>query len=44
MPLLEIIRGEKTSEETLYRALDFAKQIKKTPISSTTAAGSSPAA
>jgi 3-hydroxyacyl-CoA dehydrogenase / enoyl-CoA hydratase / 3-hydroxybutyryl-CoA epimerase len=32
MPLLEIIKGEKTGEETLYRALDFAKQIKKTPI------------
>jgi 3-hydroxyacyl-CoA dehydrogenase/enoyl-CoA hydratase/3-hydroxybutyryl-CoA epimerase len=32
MPLLEIIMGEKTSEETLYRALDVAKQIKKTPI------------
>ena len=32
MPLLEIIKGEKTSEETLYRALDVAKQIKKIPI------------
>ena len=32
MPLLEIIKGEKTSDETLYRALDLAKQIKKTPI------------
>ena len=32
MPLLEIIKGEKTNEETLYRALDVAKQIKKTPI------------
>ncbi len=32
MPLLEIIRGEKTSDETLYRALDVAKQISKTPI------------
>ena len=32
MPLLEIIKGEQTSDETLYRALDFAKQIKKTPI------------
>jgi 3-hydroxyacyl-CoA dehydrogenase/enoyl-CoA hydratase/3-hydroxybutyryl-CoA epimerase len=32
MPLLEIIKGEKTSEETLYRALDLARQIKKTPI------------
>src|SRR3954451_3971374 len=32
MPLLEIIKGEQTSEETLYRALDVAAQIKKTPI------------
>ena len=32
MPLLEIIKGEKTNDESLYRALDFAKQIKKTPI------------
>jgi 3-hydroxyacyl-CoA dehydrogenase / enoyl-CoA hydratase / 3-hydroxybutyryl-CoA epimerase len=32
MPLLEIIKGEKTNEETLHRALDLAKQIKKTPI------------
>ncbi len=32
MPLLEIIKGEQTSEETLYRALDVARQIKKTPI------------
>jgi 3-hydroxyacyl-CoA dehydrogenase/enoyl-CoA hydratase/3-hydroxybutyryl-CoA epimerase len=32
MPLLEIIKGEETSEQTLYRALDVAKQIKKTPI------------
>ncbi len=32
MPLLEIIKGEQTSEETLYRALDVAKQIRKTPI------------
>src|SRR6202044_717707 len=32
MPLLEIIRGEQTSDETLYRALDVAKLIKKTPI------------
>jgi 3-hydroxyacyl-CoA dehydrogenase/enoyl-CoA hydratase/3-hydroxybutyryl-CoA epimerase len=32
MPLLEIIRGEKTSDSALYRALDLAKQIKKTPI------------
>jgi 3-hydroxyacyl-CoA dehydrogenase/enoyl-CoA hydratase/3-hydroxybutyryl-CoA epimerase len=32
MPLLEIIKGERTSHETLYRALDVAKQISKTPI------------
>src|SRR3954454_3693641 len=32
MPLLEIIKGEQTSEETLYRALDVAKEIRKTPI------------
>jgi 3-hydroxyacyl-CoA dehydrogenase / enoyl-CoA hydratase / 3-hydroxybutyryl-CoA epimerase len=32
MPLLEIIKGAKTSDETLFRALDVAKQIKKTPI------------
>jgi 3-hydroxyacyl-CoA dehydrogenase / enoyl-CoA hydratase / 3-hydroxybutyryl-CoA epimerase len=32
MPLLEIIRGDATSDETLYRALDVAKLIKKTPI------------
>jgi 3-hydroxyacyl-CoA dehydrogenase/enoyl-CoA hydratase/3-hydroxybutyryl-CoA epimerase len=32
MPLLEIIKGEKTTDETLYHALDIAKFIKKTPI------------
>ncbi len=32
MPLLEIIKGEASSERTTYRALDVAKQIKKTPI------------
>jgi 3-hydroxyacyl-CoA dehydrogenase/enoyl-CoA hydratase/3-hydroxybutyryl-CoA epimerase len=32
MPLLEIIRGEKTSDATLARAFDFAKLIGKTPI------------
>jgi len=32
LPLLEIIRGEQTSDEALARALDFAAQIKKTPI------------
>jgi 3-hydroxyacyl-CoA dehydrogenase/enoyl-CoA hydratase/3-hydroxybutyryl-CoA epimerase len=32
MPLLEIIRGERTSDATLARALDVARQIRKTPI------------
>ena len=32
MPLLEIIRGEGTSDATLYRALDVARAIGKTPI------------
>ena len=32
MPLVEIIRGEKTSEEALNRALDLVRQIRKTPI------------
>ncbi|HEV7752042.1 MAG TPA: 3-hydroxyacyl-CoA dehydrogenase NAD-binding domain-containing protein [Baekduia sp.] len=32
MPLLEIIKGEQTSDATVFRALDVAKQIKKTPI------------
>ena len=32
MPLLEIIRGERTSDAALARALDYAAQIKKTPI------------
>jgi len=32
MPLLEIIRGAQTSDETLARAFDLAQQIKKTPI------------
>ena len=32
LPLLEIIRGEQTSDEALARALDYAQQIKKTPI------------
>jgi 3-hydroxyacyl-CoA dehydrogenase / enoyl-CoA hydratase / 3-hydroxybutyryl-CoA epimerase len=32
MPLLEIIKGEQTSDATLHRALDVAKQIRKTPI------------
>jgi 3-hydroxyacyl-CoA dehydrogenase/enoyl-CoA hydratase/3-hydroxybutyryl-CoA epimerase len=32
MPLVELIKGEKTTDETTFRALDFVKQIKKTPI------------
>jgi 3-hydroxyacyl-CoA dehydrogenase/enoyl-CoA hydratase/3-hydroxybutyryl-CoA epimerase len=32
MPLLEIIKGEQTSDATVFRALDVAKQIRKTPI------------
>ena len=32
MPLLEIIAGEETSDETLAKAFDLALQIKKTPI------------
>jgi 3-hydroxyacyl-CoA dehydrogenase/enoyl-CoA hydratase/3-hydroxybutyryl-CoA epimerase len=32
MPLIEIISGEKTSPATLAKALDFARQIRKTPI------------
>ena len=32
MPLVEIIVGKETSDETLARAFDFVKQIKKTPI------------
>ncbi|GGL14404.1 3-hydroxyacyl-CoA dehydrogenase NAD-binding domain-containing protein [Nocardia jinanensis] len=32
MPLLEIIKGERTSAETLSRALDLARVIGKTPI------------
>ncbi len=32
MPLLEIIRGEHTSDAALARALDYAQAIKKTPI------------
>jgi 3-hydroxyacyl-CoA dehydrogenase/enoyl-CoA hydratase/3-hydroxybutyryl-CoA epimerase len=32
MPLLEIIVGEKTGDEALARAVDYAQQIKKTPI------------
>ncbi|MDW5595800.1 3-hydroxyacyl-CoA dehydrogenase NAD-binding domain-containing protein [Conexibacter stalactiti] len=32
MPLLEIIKGARTSETTVRRALDLARQIRKTPI------------
>ncbi|MCL2781918.1 MAG: 3-hydroxyacyl-CoA dehydrogenase NAD-binding domain-containing protein [Actinomycetia bacterium] len=32
MPLLEIIRGAQTSDAAVARALDYAAQIKKTPI------------
>ncbi len=32
MPLLEIVVGEKTSDATVAKALDVAKQIRKTPI------------
>ena len=32
MPLVEIICGEKTSDQTLARAFDYTRQIRKTPI------------
>ena len=32
MPLVEVILGEKTSDETLARSLDYVQQIRKTPI------------
>ena len=32
MPLVEIIMGEKTSDEALAKAFDFTQQIRKTPI------------
>ncbi|NUS50067.1 MAG: 3-hydroxyacyl-CoA dehydrogenase [Nocardioidaceae bacterium] len=32
MPLVEIIRGEKTSDDAVARAVDVVQQIKKTPI------------
>jgi len=32
MPLVEIIVGEKTSDEALAKAFDYTQQIKKTPI------------
>jgi 3-hydroxyacyl-CoA dehydrogenase/enoyl-CoA hydratase/3-hydroxybutyryl-CoA epimerase len=32
MPLVEVILGRKTSQETVARALDYVQQIRKTPI------------
>lgn len=32
IPLVEVVRGEKTSDETVARAFDFVRQLKKTPI------------
>ena len=32
MPLVEIIVGEKTSQETIAKSLDYVKQLRKTPI------------
>ncbi len=32
MPLVEIIRGKETSDETLAKSFDYVRQIKKTPI------------
>jgi len=32
MPLVEVIRGRETSEQTIARAMDFVKRIRKTPI------------
>lgn len=32
MPLVEVIRGKRTSEATIAQAMDFVKQIRKTPI------------
>ena len=32
MPLVEIICGDETSDETLAKAFDYSRQIKKTPI------------
>jgi 3-hydroxyacyl-CoA dehydrogenase/enoyl-CoA hydratase/3-hydroxybutyryl-CoA epimerase len=39
MPLLEIIRGQRTDDETLLASLDFASQIGKTPITVNDARG-----
>lgn len=32
MPLIEVIRGEQTSDETLARAFDYVRQVGKTPV------------
>ena len=32
MPLVEVIRGQKTSDATIGQAMDFVKRIRKTPI------------
>lgn len=32
MPLVEIVRGERTSDETLARVFDYVRQIRKTPV------------
>jgi 3-hydroxyacyl-CoA dehydrogenase / enoyl-CoA hydratase / 3-hydroxybutyryl-CoA epimerase len=32
VPLVEIVKGRKTSDETIARAFDFVKKIRKTPI------------
>ena len=32
MPLVEVILGEKTNDETIARSLDYIQQIRKTPI------------
>jgi len=32
MPLVEIVRGERTSDEVLAKTFDFVQQIRKTPI------------
>jgi len=32
MPLVEIIRGKRTSDATLAVAMDFVQRIRKTPI------------
>ena len=43
MPLLEIIAGKRTSDATMARAFDIAKQIRKTPILVNDCPASSPA-